>query len=107
LPRKTAEQAATYGGAAGVAYDECYHQACDTTNNLNTRALDEMGDAVAHAALTLVRSRTGFFEDDSLVATSARATARTAVRRPHTRRALKRRLAHRRSGQLRGPQARR
>jgi Zn-dependent M28 family amino/carboxypeptidase len=27
---KTAEQAALYGGVAGVSYDPCYHQACDS-----------------------------------------------------------------------------
>jgi Zn-dependent M28 family amino/carboxypeptidase len=82
---KTAEQAATYGGVAGVAYDPCYHQACDsldpigdganaqiytdlnaayegalevdgTISNLNTRALDEMSDAVAHGTLTFAQS---------------------------------------------------
>src|SRR6185312_541674 len=46
---KTPEQAATYGGTAGAPYDPCYHQACDTTNNLNTKALGEMSDGVAHA----------------------------------------------------------
>ena len=35
---KTAEQAAVYGGTAGVAYDPCYHQACDDINNLNEGA---------------------------------------------------------------------
>ena len=39
---KTPEQAATYGGTAGVAYDSCYHQACDTINNVSTKALSEM-----------------------------------------------------------------
>ena len=43
---KTAEQAAIYGGTAGVAYDPCYHQACDTINNVSTTALDQMSDAV-------------------------------------------------------------
>jgi Zn-dependent M28 family amino/carboxypeptidase len=52
---KTAQQAAVYGGTAGVAYDECYHQACDTISNLNSKALSELGDAAAHATLTLVR----------------------------------------------------
>ena len=33
---KTAEQAAVYGGTAGEPYDACYHQACDTINNVNT-----------------------------------------------------------------------
>jgi Zn-dependent M28 family amino/carboxypeptidase len=64
---KTPEQAAVYGGTAGVAYDECYHQACDTVDNLNTKALGEMSDAAAHASLTLARSRSGFFEDGSRV----------------------------------------
>jgi len=46
---KTADQAATYGGTAGVAYDPCYHAACDTFANVNTQALDQMSDAIAHA----------------------------------------------------------
>jgi Zn-dependent M28 family amino/carboxypeptidase len=49
---KTAQQAAIYGGAAGVAYDSCYHQACDSyPSNLNDTSLDQLGDAVAHAIL--------------------------------------------------------
>ena len=46
---KTAEQAEVYGGTAGEPYDPCYHQACDTINNLSTKALFELGDAAAHA----------------------------------------------------------
>ncbi len=72
---KTAEQAAVYGGTAGVAYDPCYHQACDTIRNLSTKALSEMSDAAAHASLTLARSRSGFFEDGSRV--GARKVARS------------------------------
>jgi Zn-dependent M28 family amino/carboxypeptidase len=49
---KTAAQAAVYGGTAGVAYDVCYHQACDNLSNPNLTALDQMADAVAHAVLT-------------------------------------------------------
>ena len=49
---KTAEEAAIYGGTAGVAYDPCYYQACDTIANVSTQALDEMSDAAAHATLT-------------------------------------------------------
>jgi Zn-dependent M28 family amino/carboxypeptidase len=70
---KTAEEAAIYGGTAGQPYDPCYHQACDTTNNLSTKALNELGDGAAHAVMTLARSRTGLFEDGSF-----RARARTA-----------------------------
>jgi Zn-dependent M28 family amino/carboxypeptidase len=49
---KTAEQAATYGGTAGVAYDPCYHAACDDIDNISLVALEQMADAIAHATLT-------------------------------------------------------
>jgi Zn-dependent M28 family amino/carboxypeptidase len=54
---KTAEQEAVYGGVAGLAYDPCYHQACDTFFNLDDTALDQMSDAAAHATWTLARSQ--------------------------------------------------
>jgi Zn-dependent M28 family amino/carboxypeptidase len=53
---KSAEEAAIYGGTAGVAYDPCYHQACDDINNLSNTALNQMSDAVAHATLTFAQS---------------------------------------------------
>jgi Zn-dependent M28 family amino/carboxypeptidase len=62
---KTPEQAAVYGGTAGAPYDPCYHQACDTTNNLNPAALNELGDAATHAVYTLAVTKTGFFPDGS------------------------------------------
>ena len=49
---KTAAQAATYGGTAGIAYDPCYHAACDTAANPNKTALGQMSDAIAHAVIT-------------------------------------------------------
>ena len=76
--KKTVEQAATYGGVPGLAYDPCYHQECDTlkdalqsaevdqveaaygdaviVGNVNTKALDEMSDAAAHATLTFAQT---------------------------------------------------
>ncbi len=53
---KTAAQAAKFGGTAGVAYDVCYHQACDTIANVNRKGLDEMSDAVAHAVISYAQS---------------------------------------------------
>ncbi|MCO1656591.1 M28 family peptidase [Pseudonocardia humida] len=50
---KTEEQAATYGGTAGQPYDSCYHEACDTTGNINDEALDLHSDAIATATFTL------------------------------------------------------
>jgi hypothetical protein len=40
-------------------------------NNLNTKALNELGDGVAHAAWTLAKSKSGLFEDQSLRAKKA------------------------------------
>jgi Zn-dependent M28 family amino/carboxypeptidase len=76
---KTAEQAATYGGTAGIAYDPCYHQACDTINNLSTKALFEMGDAAAHATLVLAKSKSGLYEDGSRMGQRA-AVSKAAVK---------------------------
>ena len=46
---KTPEQAAIYGGTAGIQLDPCYHQACDTFANNSDTALDQMADAAAHS----------------------------------------------------------
>ncbi len=48
---KTEEQAQLFGGEAGVAYDVCYHQACDGIENVNEDAIDYNSDAIAHAIL--------------------------------------------------------
>jgi Zn-dependent M28 family amino/carboxypeptidase len=48
---KTVRQAILYGGSAGIAYDTCYHLACDDINNLNFQSLDQMSDAAAHTVL--------------------------------------------------------
>jgi Zn-dependent M28 family amino/carboxypeptidase len=48
---KTTAEAAIYGGTAGVAYDPCYHQACDTIVNLSQAALDQMSDGAADATV--------------------------------------------------------
>jgi aminopeptidase Y len=53
---KTAEQAVLWGGQANVAYDPCYHQACDTFNNVNLFALDKNSDAIAYATLSFAMS---------------------------------------------------
>lgn len=48
---KTAAEAALWGGTAGMAYDPCYHLACDTYANNNNFALDVNSDAVAFSIL--------------------------------------------------------
>jgi Zn-dependent M28 family amino/carboxypeptidase len=53
---KTAEQAALFGGTPGVAFDPCYHAACDTYANINDGTLDIMSDAIAHSTLTFAET---------------------------------------------------
>lgn len=36
---KSDQEAADFGGEAGVAYDKCYHQACDDFGNVSHEAL--------------------------------------------------------------------
>ena len=49
---KTPEQVEKWGGTAGIAYDPCYHSACDTIDNLSHEALDINSDAVAYRYVT-------------------------------------------------------
>ncbi|MGH4024475.1 MAG: M28 family metallopeptidase [Pseudonocardiaceae bacterium] len=53
---KTPEQAAKWGGSAGVAYDHCYHQACDTLGNVDRIALERNSDAIAWVVGTYAAS---------------------------------------------------
>jgi Zn-dependent M28 family amino/carboxypeptidase len=53
---KTEEQASVFGGVAGEQYDPCYHLGCDGLMNLSTTALEQMGDAAAHATIALAQS---------------------------------------------------
>jgi len=78
---KTEAQAKTFGGTAGVAYDACYHAACDTVQNLNEKALFELGDAAAHATFVLATSTSGIYPDGSRVA--AERAKQAAVRLPY------------------------
>jgi Zn-dependent M28 family amino/carboxypeptidase len=48
---KTPAQVAVYGGTAGQQYDPCYHQACDTFDNVSLDVLDLNADAIAYAVL--------------------------------------------------------
>ncbi|MFC7248212.1 M28 family peptidase [Catellatospora aurea] len=47
---KTEAEAEKFGGQAGMAYDECYHLACDTIANVNDAALEVNFGAVKNAA---------------------------------------------------------
>ncbi|WTG93504.1 M28 family metallopeptidase [Kitasatospora sp. NBC_01560] len=49
---KSAAQAARYGGTAGVAFDKCYHKACDNLGNLDMKAFDTNIDVIADSVGT-------------------------------------------------------
>ena len=53
---KTPEQEAIWGGTAGEQYDPCYHEACDTFENIDLHALDVNSDLIAFAMLTFAYS---------------------------------------------------
>jgi Zn-dependent M28 family amino/carboxypeptidase len=46
---KTPEQAELWGGEAGVAYDPCYHAACDDLDNISMAAFDANVKVIADA----------------------------------------------------------
>jgi aminopeptidase S len=53
---KTSRQAKAWGGEAGEVYDRCYHDACDSIDNVNRDVLDHylraIAGTVAHFALS-------------------------------------------------------
>jgi len=55
--KKTHDEFLMFGGTEGLALDPCYHQACDTINNLNLTALAEMKDAAADVLYQLMLTR--------------------------------------------------
>jgi Zn-dependent M28 family amino/carboxypeptidase len=50
---KSTDQAAKWGGQAGVAFDPCYHQACDDIDNLDLKGYEQLADGGAHVASVL------------------------------------------------------
>ncbi|TFK19469.1 Zn-dependent exopeptidase [Coprinopsis marcescibilis] len=69
---KTAEEAQWWGGQAGVAYDACYHQACDGVANLHREAWLQNTRAAAHSIATYARSIDGIPRSARSVSAEAR-----------------------------------
>ena len=51
---KTDAQTELFGGEAHEPMSPCYHLACDTMDEINDNALDEMSDAAAHVLMLLL-----------------------------------------------------
>ena len=50
---KSKAEARMFGGQAGEQYDECYHQACDTIQNVDMAMLERMTEALMSATVSL------------------------------------------------------
>ena len=82
---KTPEQAATYGGTPGVAYDECYHSACDDIDNLSIRAINDFSDAAAHATYYFAKTKEPVTDGNATARKTAQDTPMT-FKGPHAER---------------------
>ncbi len=76
--RKTEEEAAIFGGTAGIPLDPCYHSSCDTIKNINDKALDVNSDAIATLAGRYA------FDTGTIGITPPAPTARSGDARAHT-----------------------
>ncbi|MEV7647098.1 M20/M25/M40 family metallo-hydrolase [Arthrobacter sp. NPDC089319] len=50
---KSEAEALTFGGQAGEQYDECYHEACDTIENVDMTVLEQMTETLMSATVSL------------------------------------------------------
>lgn len=68
---KTEEEAEVYGGEAGVAYEPCYHAACDTLRQVNNKVFRQNLNAIA--------SVTGFYAQNTKSVNDLRVAERTPL----------------------------
>ena len=54
---KTAAQVEYWGGTAGVAFDPCYHAACDDIDNLDLSGYETLADGGAHVLAMLMQDK--------------------------------------------------
>ena len=55
--KKTQAEVRLFGGIVDAQLDQCYHQACDTLNNLNLQVFGEMKDAAADVLFQLANTQ--------------------------------------------------
>lgn len=74
-----------FGGLAGVALDQCYHQACDNVTNLNMDAFELHAKAIAASVATYSLSWEGFPARNVTATKRSVPKRRKAVRDRHIR----------------------
>ncbi|KAJ7214239.1 hypothetical protein C8J57DRAFT_1397438 [Mycena rebaudengoi] len=77
--RKTELEAQMFGGVVGQRYDDCYHAACDTIDNLSHEALILNGRAIARALANLANDISAIEEEKTHHASSAKFRAKPDV----------------------------
>ncbi|MEU3163889.1 M28 family metallopeptidase [Streptosporangium sp. NPDC006930] len=80
---KTPEQAARFGGTAGVAYDPCYHAACDGINNISAAALDRNSKAVGYTTAYFAYDLKGIPDRNAATKALSRSAATTTADHHH------------------------
>jgi Zn-dependent M28 family amino/carboxypeptidase len=50
---KTEDERHRFGGLANAAHDPCYHQSCDTLENIAVDVLEQMAKSTAHVTESL------------------------------------------------------
>ncbi|MFF1420661.1 M28 family metallopeptidase [Streptomyces sp. NPDC058280] len=75
---KTEAQAAKFGGEAGVAYDKCYHSACDDLSNIDMKAFNVNIDVIANAVGTYAHDL-GSLSKPAVAARTARGDSGSGV----------------------------
>ncbi|KAF1350571.1 hypothetical protein EJ07DRAFT_184015 [Lizonia empirigonia] len=77
---KTEEEAALFGGTAGVALDVCYHQKCDDINNLNHEAYLLNTQSIANSVAKYAMSWEGIPRPNATLRKRDAGAARFAAR---------------------------
>jgi Zn-dependent M28 family amino/carboxypeptidase len=77
---KTPAQAAVYGGTAGEQYDQCYHQACDTFDNVALDVLDVNADSIAASTFSYAMRLADLVEAANVTARRAAVASASADR---------------------------
>ncbi|MFW6188087.1 MAG: M28 family peptidase, partial [Actinomycetota bacterium] len=80
---KTVEQAALFGGRAGIGYDFCYHASCDDLSNIDVRALDEMTGAASAVVLRFANSALDLEEEGRRLRSAVPSVPAATVDRGH------------------------
>ncbi len=81
---KTEQQAELFGGQAGVAYDPCYHEACDDLSNISMEAFDVNIDVIANAVGTYAHDLRSLTEPVESVPTDGDAGSGGGLHDGHT-----------------------